>query len=892
MRSGFTANCSLDSEGNIEMENIQQIYTWKDIDRIVKKAGDKIKCRYITDIDVYHDEVVVSLNDMAGKDEAACELKEFFGSHYDLKNDVIKYDLFHKSIEITWDADEIEKKTAEIVPLFENVIYRDNSYEKGIIENDELNDCPVIAFHSYKGGVGRTLSLLAFAKAWSVRKPSEKLLIIDSDIEAPGLTWLMEENGDRESQISYFDLLELIQSSDLDNAENFATIVDHMQLQTMKIDNGKTYSEHYFVPTYRYEEQLLDIYASPDSIVKGYKKKYILAKKLSELGKALGVSAVLVDLRAGISEFSAPLLFDPRVRKYIVSSTSYQSIKGTQLILKEICKGLPVTENSIIPNILLTMTLGEVDVARLKGELLQVYDEQEQRYTDNALIELPFASELVHLESLNQILDKLDGRDFYYNIYKLVDEFYSGDISVQKSNDVEQRNEVVNAIHKLAKNQINAELNTDFNVLMTKPISNLIKKFNSSVPQAIVIGAKGAGKTFLFRELLRAKKWETFCTRNGMPQSDARTYIIPFISPKNFGELNGVIHDAVDYFAEESHLVSEDRNYWYRNAETLLLNMNHNHSLIEWKELWKTCLLKAFNNSVNRSLDHVEEELKKRKINVLFVVDGLEEIFENTLDNDNEKTAIRALVQELINEIKLQYPHIGMLVFLRKDLSNNSIETNREQFEGQNRNYSLNWTHEEALKLALWLVNQAVPGFYEEGNGKVEDASKDAIKETLDKLWGLKLGKNESNEAYSSRWILAALSDFNAQLQARDIVRFLANATSEVGNETYSDRIIMPKEIKKAVQACSDAKIEEIKQEMKNLKKVIEKLEKAPESKKLLPFSSGAFDLTAKEELMMIQEGLLKIDDGKYYIPEIIRHSLKFKYEKGARPKVLSLLFK
>lgn len=874
------------------MEYMQHIYTWKDIDRTIKKISENKKCRYITDIDVYHDEVIISLNDMAEKEDAKCELKKLLGNHYDIEKDSVRFDLFKRSIEITWEIDGTEKKAAEVLPLFQDVIYRDNSYEKEIIDNNELAGCPVIAFHSYKGGVGRTLSLLAFAKAWSACKPSQKLLIIDSDIEAPGLTWLMEENGDRESQISYFDLLELIQSSDLDRAEIVTTIVNHMQLQTMKIDNGKIYSEHFFIPTYRYEEQLLDIYASPDSIVKGYRKKYILAQKLSELGKALGASAVLIDLRAGISEFSAPLLFDPRVRKYIVSSTSYQSVKGTQLILKEICKGLPVTENSIIPTILLTMVSGEVDVAKLKGELLQVYDEQEQRYTDNALFELPFASELVHLESLNQILDKLEGRKFYHTIYKLVDEFYAGDSYYQESNHISHRAEVIRAIHELAENQINAELNTGFRILMTKPINNLIKKFYSSVPQAVVIGAKGAGKTFLYRELLREKKWDIFCAKNGMPESVTKTYMIPLIAPKNFGEFQDVIQDAVNCFAQESGLVSSDTNYWYRNGESLILNTNEMINLVRWKELWKTCLLKAFHTGINRSLDCVEEELKKKHMNVLFLADGLEEIFENTLDNENEKIAIRALVQDLMNELKVQYTHIGMLIFLRKDLSNNSIETNKEQFEGQNRNFALNWTHDEALRLALWLVNQAVPGFYEIKDGKVEDASKDAIKESLDKLWGLKLGKKESNEAYSSNWILAALSDFNAQLQARDIVRFLANATLETGNEIYTDRIIMPKEIKKAVEACSDAKIGEIKQEMKRLKTVIEKLEKAPESKKLLPFSSESFDLTSKEESMMVQEGLLKIDNGNYYIPEIIRHSLKFRYKKGARPKVLSLLLK
>ena len=54
------------------------------------------------------------------------------------------------------------------------------------------------------------------------------------------------------------------------------------------------------------------------------------------LGKRLNVSAVLVDLRAGVSEFSAPLLFDPRVKKYLVTSTSYQSVKGTELLIQEL----------------------------------------------------------------------------------------------------------------------------------------------------------------------------------------------------------------------------------------------------------------------------------------------------------------------------------------------------------------------------------------------------------------------------------------------------------------------------------------------------------------------------------------------------------------------------
>ena len=101
----------------------------------------------------------------------------------------------------------------------------------------------------------------------------------------------------------------------------------------------------------------------------------------------------------------------------------------------------------------------------------------------------------------------------------------------------------------------------------------------------------------------------------------------------------------------------------------------------------------------------------------------------------------------------------------------------------------------------------------------------------------------------------------------------------------------MPNEIRKAMPNCSEEKIGEVKQEIGALKPIFELLSNAPEEKKVLPFDSGTFDLTTKDEQIMKQEGYLRIDNGKYYLPEIIRHALKFKYARGARPKVLSLIF-
>lgn len=178
------------------------------------------------------------------------------------------------------------------------------------------------------------------------------------------------------------------------------------------------------------------------------------------------------------------------------------------------------------------------------------------------------------------------------------------------------------------------------------------------------------------------------------------------------------------------------------------------------------------------------------------------------------------------------------------------MTVNYEQFYSLYRSAELQWNSTEALRLAVWLVGQVVPDFYGE-EAALEMAPREVIDKTLHKLWGVKLGK-----------------------------------------PVYPDRYLMPLEIKKAVSDCSVEKIREIREEIKALDPIFDKLEKASAEKKTLPFHSDTFNLTQGEERIMKQEGYLRIENDRYYMPEIIRHALKFKYGTGARPKVLSLLFK
>lgn len=867
-------------------ENNMKLYTWKDAERAVRNYLKDKELPFINGIDVYSDEIVIEVNDLNDleKEKNIEEIMaEIFGGNYVSSEKKVVFDLFQKELRVVIEFEDKKEKKRVITPLFSQVIYKTSAYEEKMLE-DTLTDCPVIAFHSYKGGVGRTLSMLAFAKAWSSGAPKDKVLMIDSDIEAPGLTWLLQNED--ESRLSYLDLLEILQSAGDVPDDIMDEIAGAVKQTTVSIDTGKVIVEHYVLPTYRYEEQLLDIYSTPESIVKGYGKRFVLAEFLSRLGKKVGAAAIFVDLRAGISEFSAPLLFDPRVKKYIVTSTSHQSVVGTKLLLGQICKGLPVSEKTIMPEILLTMTQKGIDTSEIQSELVQAYDLDKNGSAsdtiDDLITELPFASELIHLTTFDQIMKKLEEREFYNRIRLLVSDYYLRG-SKQHRHKLE-RDKVITAIHSLAEKQISAEGNSEFNVLMTVSLNNLMKKYSNSVPQTVILGAKGSGKTFLFREMVRKQTWQRF-NSYGESIQNRKTIFMPLVYPRNGGDFTDLLKPLVAKFNAEISCANAGETYWYDIYEEILKYKKTEHDLVEWKDFWRNCIEMAFENDMD--LSDIDFALKEGKYQVVFLVDGLEEIFEKTLENENEKLAIKAMVQELVTEFKTKYKSIGIIAFLRKDLASNAITVNYEQFESQYKSFALNWSHNEALRLALWLVAQAVPEFYEE-EADVAQVSQDVIEQYLIRLWGLKLGKNNSNEAYASRWILAALSDFNAQLQARDIIRFLQKATQRSGEKKYEDRYIMPAEIRRAVIECSSAKIREIEDEIAAIRPIFEKL-KAIE-KKELPFTSEELGLNQQQEKILKQEGFLKVDNEKYYLPEIIRHALGFKYKKGARPKVLSLM--
>jgi hypothetical protein len=204
----------------------------------------------------------------------------------------------------------------------------------------------------------------------------------------------------------------------------------------------------------------------------------------------------------------------------------------------------------------------------------------------------------------------------------------------------------------------------------------------------------------------------------------------------------------------------------------------------------------------------------------------------------------------------------------------------------------LKWDRDEALRLVAWLVKEAAKlGKYVNSDSQIENVSGNAIEMALEKLWGKKMGSLNSREAYTANWVMVALSDYNAQLQARDLIRLICYAAKKAENfPGLPDRLIPPATIKYALDPCSKEKIDEIQLEITILKKIFAKLKDIPGNQRQIPFDRNEFGLTSEEIDIMTKLGIVTEYEGKYYFPEIIRRGLGFSLASRGRLKVLALL--
>ncbi len=902
---------------------MQDMLTVFDLDNAFKISRLNGEWKEIHSVSVFPDEILIFYTNGRLKDARTC-IRGILGDNYKCDKHNEFAIVGRMEIPLSWHEETENSKPIpyHIQPLLQDsVLLTDPEKAKTAIDESVFNmenlnhpgtddsEPQLIAFFSFKGGVGRTMHMTALAQRLAdtieSTASSPKILLVDADTEAPGISWWIKDEIP-EYRYSYLDFLG---EATIDAEQAVKTAAD--LVKTMCPDLGNQQKACYFLPAFRDETQLLRPPAKPAQLTSQKGKPWLLGDVLSKLGKELGVQYVFIDLRAGLTELSSPLLLDPRVTRFFVTSASRQSVEGTILSLEAFGKFTGLFPDEIKnryaekTQIILGFchrdessndSLVEIEL-NLNSTLRKIFhaDEDDSRewclrsYFDWTLLNLAgFKESLELFEKANSLQETCE---------KIIPSLLTDNESQSETNKPSFGKDDLERLKNFAGDLVFAEnpLKTS-GFLVIDSYRQLAKRFLNEAPNAVIVGAKGSGKTFFLKTLAGMNSWSEFCRKCGL-NGAADAKMIPLIWSAN---------ENKDPFINIQAKELNSLGYAWDNDEGEKLGRQFGDSFripatgadSGWREKWLRVFCAIFNidfdadASCEPNLKNYVGSLEK---SVVFLIDGLEDLFADWIKPSSGIEPLRILLQDILRDLnKWSRGRIGLLIFIRKDIVRNAIQQNSEQFLSPYKNYELRWSKEEALRLVGWALSQA--GFKQFGDSELDDnwavSGYDELEKKLHPLWGAKMGSQKSREANTASWVLSAISDFKGNFQARDIIRLLdISAKLQIGkNQIPPDRILAPIVLRNAMTECGNHKIEETELEIPAIKNELQTLK---ENKPTIPISSATLEEIEIHNIALLEElGIFFRDEDKYYLPEIYRRGLGLNLDAGARPKVVSLMRK
>lgn len=219
-------------------------------------------------------------------------LAEELAPHCHASDDVVLYESEQSSVLQDVSSFQIEQ--------FKNVWIVDRLATEGNwarIE-DEQNGCPRIVFFSIKGGVGRSTALAAVA--WWLAQAGKRVLVLDMDLESPGLSTALLPDDRRPA----YGIIDWLVEDLLDNGES---VFDAMYAKSDLSHEG----EIYIVPAHgadvgEYIAKLGRVWMpkiSEDGARENWQNR--LQRLIDKFETKIQPDVILIDSRAGIDEISA-----------------------------------------------------------------------------------------------------------------------------------------------------------------------------------------------------------------------------------------------------------------------------------------------------------------------------------------------------------------------------------------------------------------------------------------------------------------------------------------------------------------------------------------------------------------------------------------------------------
>ncbi len=694
----------------------------------------------------------------------------------------------------------------------------------------------VVTFYSFKGGVGRTTAMVITADL--LVKAGRRVVMIDFDLEAPGLTVMLPSV---ENEDAKYGVLDYIYQRWLTPEENIPPIAECVR----RVGRG---SDLFLIPAGKYDENYIHRLADFE-VEKFYRRApNPIHQLIEDITKHLNPDVILIDARTGFDEVGAVALFDLAHLAMICFTPSEQSYHGLEWVIKAARKQKEIQGRPELRFILTPMP--PVDAKKKAEWLTTASDYITELWGNENLVAEELRAVIDYQPAITVVDDILQDIPASIRInYQPIVDFINAALPTLNPSDSVANQDLDKILKELKFKPITADQ------LELKDIPTIFQRTNDFPkflqPRTNLIrGAKGTGKSILFRLFVQQPKQAKELAK---PYTDLENVL--FIGGHGRTELDKFILTSDDFASFESQ-VGEQRweNLWatylllrlvyyipdvliadenLKNELSRLIDHPSHEKFVNW--LVDIAQKPARIPLINDTLRNIDTWLEQQKQRVWLLYDELDAGFGSGQKNYARRTrALESLFSWWL-ESSGTFPNIVMKCFIREDIWQELTFSNKSHYTG--RDMSLRWQEEDLWRLILRQIISSSPTYAQDISLKLGQANSkqeqlldqfekmnvEQLRQMLYLLWGKRMGQGVFY--FTHRWILKRIADGQKNSFPRSLVLLLSESVvEEKKSATRSEVVLSRRSLQKTIEYVSKKRVEEVREEYPEFKVALDKL--------------------------------------------------------------------